>query len=387
MPISSQGKRRSAAAAAENNSGSQFVWRSSAAASSENLETNQQPQAKYQKQQNRKSSSTFQVKRKSSKNNLDNKTTIRQISQPNSCATTSMVLNNRLIIEQASSQVALNRAQCEPALRSPTLSLAGQLILAGKQPTSLESTTKEAAVGSRQQQQLHDTKAPANLSLIGANPSLYKFSSSTGSSSPSNHTDFYLSRSSLNQQQQQQPSQASSTTQLQPPNSHHHHYQNNRQTSHRQTLNISSRNMNLKYVKTLIIILMSLDLLMTILLHQFAAQDQMQIWLTTYRLRFSLLNLVLSAIWFLVLVGAILFDVHFILVIACIVDVGSFVLLLVLSVVHFYKRIDYNTVQLTSLLALLFAIIFLHVYLLAMSALTIYLTGAVRRRRNRTTAG
>lgn len=139
--------------------------------------------------------------------------------------------------------------------------------------------------------------------------------------------------------------------------------------------------MNLKYVKTLIIILMGLDLLMTVFLHQFASQDQIQIWLTTYRLRFSLLNLVLSAIWFVVLIGAILFDVYFILVIACIVDVGSFLVLLVLSIVHFYKRIDYNTVQLTSLLALLFSIIFLHVYLVAMSALTIYLTGAVGRRK------
>lgn len=150
-------------------------------------------------------------------------------------------------------------------------------------------------------------------------------------------------------------------------------------------LNISSKNMNLKYVKTLIIILMSLDLLMTILLYHFAPQqpatDQyLQIWLTGYRLRWSVLNLALSAVWFVILAGAILFDVHSILLVACLIDVASFVLLLVLSTIHFYKRIDYNTVQLTSLFALLFALIFLHVYLLVVCCLTIYLAQAVRRR-------
>lgn len=140
------------------------------------------------------------------------------------------------------------------------------------------------------------------------------------------------------------------------------------------------RNVNLKYIKALIILLMSIDMLITVFVHQFSTQDQIPIWFTTYKLRFSLLNLLLGAIWFITMVGAVLFDVFSILVIGCIVDISSLVLLFVLSIVHFTQRIDYNSVNLTSLLMLLFAIIVLHVYMIVMTALTVYLMLIVKQR-------
>lgn len=143
------------------------------------------------------------------------------------------------------------------------------------------------------------------------------------------------------------------------------------------------RSVNLKYVKTLIIVLVAIDLLITVFVHQFASADQVGLWfIAQFKLRVSLINLVFSAIWSVVLIGGILFDSYAILLLSCIIDSLSFVLLVILSAVHFTRRIDYNTVSLTSLLALLFSIIVLHVYLLAMLALTIYLMLAVKRRRN-----
>lgn len=141
------------------------------------------------------------------------------------------------------------------------------------------------------------------------------------------------------------------------------------------------RNVNLKYVKTLIICLMAVDLLITVLIHQFSNQDQVTLWFTTLKMRFSLLNLMLSTVWFVVQIGAILFDIYPILLVSSLVHVASFFVLLVLSLVHFTRRIDYNTVNLTSFLLLLFSIIFLHVYLLVMAALNIHLTMNVKQRK------
>lgn len=141
------------------------------------------------------------------------------------------------------------------------------------------------------------------------------------------------------------------------------------------------RNVNLKYIKTVIIFLLALDFLITVFVHQYAVQDQIPIWFTSHKLRFSLLNLVLSGIWFVTLVGAILFDIYYILFISSVVDVVSLIMLLGFTIYHFYRRIDYNTVNLTSLLALLFSIIILHVYLVLTASLTIYLMLAVRNRQ------
>lgn len=140
------------------------------------------------------------------------------------------------------------------------------------------------------------------------------------------------------------------------------------------------RNVNLKYVKTLLILLMAIDLLVTIFVHHFSSHDEFTIWFTSYKLRYSLVNLILSSIWFIVLIGAIMFDIYFILIIGCLVDVVSFVVLLVFTILHFSRRIDYNTVNLTSFLVLLFSLIILHVYLVVMATLTIYLAMAVKQR-------
>lgn len=141
------------------------------------------------------------------------------------------------------------------------------------------------------------------------------------------------------------------------------------------------RNVNLKYIKTVIIFLLAIDLVITVFVHQFAVQDHISIWFTSFKPRFSMLNLMLSAIWFIILTGAILFDVYSILVVACIVDIASFVTLLGFSINHFMRRIDYNTVNMASLLGLLFSIIVLHVYLILTSSLMVYLMLAVRRRK------
>lgn len=144
---------------------------------------------------------------------------------------------------------------------------------------------------------------------------------------------------------------------------------------------------NLKHIKTLIIGLLAVDLLITVLVHQFSSQDQLafSLFQSSFRMRLSLINLLLSATWFILLIGAILFDIYAILLISCSLDIGSFFLLLAFSINHFTRRIDYNSVQLTSLLALLFAVVALHVYLLVVAALMVYLTLAVRRRRQQTT--
>ena len=159
-----------------------------------------------------------------------------------------------------------------------------------------------------------------------------------------------------------------------------HNANNLHQNRTPKALNISRR-VNLKYVKSLIILLMSLDLMITIFVHHFSSNDEFSVMFTTHKLRLSLLNLILSTIWFIALIGAIMFDVYPILLLGCLVDIASFILLLVCSIIHFTYRINYNTVNLTSLLLLLFSIIVLHVYLLVIATLTVYLTLAVKRRK------
>lgn len=170
-------------------------------------------------------------------------------------------------------------------------------------------------------------------------------------------------------------STASSTAQLHP-------------TSHSnprsQTMTIK-RKVNLKYVKMTIIICLAIDLAITVFVHQFAQQDLIgPIWFTSLKMRFSLLNLVLSSIWFVILLAGILFDLYPILLLGCIIDLTSFLVLFGFTIKHFTKRIDYNTVNLTSLLGLLFSIIILHVYLLVTGSLTAYLALLVRRRNKQT---
>ena len=155
-----------------------------------------------------------------------------------------------------------------------------------------------------------------------------------------------------------------------------------------QQLNFSSNNkVNLKYVKTLIILLMAIDLLVTLFVHHFAQSDHISLAFfgsssSVLRIKFSTLNVALSSLWFITLIGAILFDIYSILLIAFLLDTISFLLLLCFSIIHFTYRIDYNSVNLTSFLLLLFAITVLHLYLIAMAALTMYLMLAVKRRRN-----
>ena len=149
-------------------------------------------------------------------------------------------------------------------------------------------------------------------------------------------------------------------------------------------LNVSKR-LSLKYVKTLIIALLAIDLAITVLVHQFAQQDTISLGpllsSVTYKLRLSTLNLCLSSLWFILLIGAILFEVYALLFLGCLLNACSFLLLLAFSLLHFTQRIDYNSVHLTSLLLLLFAVTILHVYLLAMTALMAYLMLAVKRRQ------
>lgn len=148
------------------------------------------------------------------------------------------------------------------------------------------------------------------------------------------------------------------------------------------------RNVNLKYVKATIICLLAVDLLVSVVVHQFAVQDQLSVppWLpfaSSLKLRFSSLNLVLSSIWYLVLTAAILFDVYLVLVVSFALDLASLLVLAAYSILHFSRKIDFNTVNLVSLLGLLFGIIALHVYLALMACLTAYLMSAVKRRRQK----
>lgn len=166
------------------------------------------------------------------------------------------------------------------------------------------------------------------------------------------------------------------------PTKHSTHHKNNK-SSLKMHSNFVRRKANLCRVKTLIISLIAIDLLITVFVHLFATSNQPIIFQisSTFKMRFSTLNLLLSLIWYIVLIGAIMFDVLSVLIIGCCVDVLSFVCLLAMSIVHFTKRIDYNNANLASLLTLLFSISVLHVYLLVMASLMIYLTRAVRRRQ------
>lgn len=166
----------------------------------------------------------------------------------------------------------------------------------------------------------------------------------------------------------------------------HQHHNNSSSTTHAMTF---KRKVNLKYIKTLIILLIAIDLAISVFVHQFALNDQITplIWFKSIKMRFSLLNLLLSSVWYVILMGGILFDNYVILVISCCVDLLSFLVLLAFSLVHFTRRIDYSTVSLTSFLGLLFSIIILHVYLVLTGSLTGYLAMAVRRRNKQQTSG
>lgn len=272
-----------------------------------------------------------------------------------------------------SSQESHNHNQRDEDMNS----LSGQMVVTGKQPASMPSDNNHA-----------NRKATTNMATASAtsSPTSKLGAGFLAQYNPVIQTN---SQASLHNQQHQLQSSTNSSTahlhslaDLHQQASHHHNHHHN----HRQTLNISKK-LNLKHIKTIIIALMAIDLLITLFVHHFAAHDELptlpSIWFLSgpIKMRLSVLNLVLSSIWFIVLIGAILFDVYSILVLACLVDAVSFLLLLVCSILHFSRRIDYNTVNLASLLALLFSIIVLHVYLLVMAALTIYLALAVRRRR------
>lgn len=265
-------------------------------------------------------------------------------------------------------------------------SLAGQLVLTGaKQPGSLGSqiiieqpanNANNRTATARNQLGAHTNKA--YLASSG---------SSTGldfAPGKANQIQHAVSQVSVSATGSQQPLTecASSTTRLHQMSNKGKSHTNVTATTQPSTTFTVKRHVNLKYIKTIIILLLAIDLVITVFVHQFSTNDQFTLlWFASLKLRFSLVNLILSSIWFIILIGAILFDVHFILAISCLVHIISFFLLLGFSVVHFSRRIDYNTVHLFSLLTLLFSIIVLHVYLLVLAALTLYLMRAVRNRR------
>jgi len=256
--------------------------------------------------------------------------------------------------DQMAGEVEPSNASSSPASAEQelmSLAIGGQTVFTGKQPASIGSLAGEASLYGQSKRSA--TGGKTNFLVSNA-----QFARSVNLSQQSR------SQASLDQPQ----TSNSSTAQL--------HNLTGSPLSIR-------RSANLKCIKTLIIGLLAIDLLITVFVHQFSSEDQMSIWFTSHKMRFSLLNLILSSVWFVVLVGAILFDIYFILVISCLVDLLSFLLLLVLSVRHFTLRVDYNSVSLTSLLALLFSIVLLHVYLVVMSVLTINLTLAVKRRQER----
>lgn len=257
-----------------------------------------------------------------------------------------------------------------------TVNLAGQLVLTGATGSGANkhSLDPDLMLGAD------------NEAYVGSRPSLINISASKGTFS-----NQFQSQSQSQASLSVAPSSSLSTNNIITSNStaqlHSLAYGDQQLNSAKQTRQTRQtsfsikRQLNLKYIKTIIILLLAIDLLITVFVHQFSSQDYLSLWFTSVKLRFSLLNLVLSAIWFIILIGAILYDIYFILVISFAVDVASFFVLLGFSFVHFYRKIDYNTVNLTSLLLLLFSIIVLHVYLVVLSALTMYLMQAVRRRQ------
>lgn len=313
-------------------------------------------QQKQQLQQKSASATSFKKKQNPQTNNAQH---IKHISRPTALSSTATNLRNK----QAGKQMLDRDEEQEVAKEAgSTLSLAGQLVQTG--------ALSHDSLGS-----LHSARmALANEAYVGASGAGAPFGKSKSSFLVNSlqYPSGGLSQSSL-----QQASTSTSTAQL-----HYKSTQNNpANVTSSGTFSIK-RNLNLKYIKTIIILLLALDLLITVFVHQFSSQDYLSIWFTSFKLRLSLLNLILSAIWFIVLIGAILFDVYFILLISCLVHLSSFVLLLIFSVIHFSRRIDYNTVNLTSLLALLFSIVVLHVYLIVLIALTVYLMQAVKRRQS-----
>lgn len=282
---------------------------------------------------------------------------------------TSTNLNSSSALKINTSQMALNKESSLSAAAAINLGAANQVVIT--KPSGVLNSN--ATLDSLASLESFDSKQQISNQLSG----LKVGSSKTYQQQLVNSIQFPSSHSQSSLALANTSGGCSSTTQLH--NSYANSNTNNNQTN---TTSFSiKRNVNLKYIKTIIILLLALDLIITVFVHQFSTQDYLSVWFTSMRMRFSLLNLILSAIWFVILIGAILFDVYFILFVSSLVHFSSFVLLLIFSFIHFTRRIDYNTVNLASLLALLFSIILLHVYLLVLFALTIYLMQAVRRRQ------
>lgn len=320
---------------------------------------------------------------------------IKHISPPSSLTSTSNVL------QSMSDHRQLEVSNEQQALHKSTVNLAGQLVRTGNKSIS----TNNAKTTTSNKHSLDAELilgAADNEAYLGSRPSLVTITA-TNKGSTFNTPFLVNSSSSSAASQSNMPlsnpaSSNSSTSQLHSlaygESNHNNIVTNNRVLRNNKNNIILNNNnqrsaapfsikqqVNLKYIKTIIILLLAVDLLITVFVHQFSSQDYLSIWFTSFKLRFSLLNLILSAIWSIILIAAILFDIYFILVISFIVDIISFFLLLGFSFIHFYRRIDYNTVNLTSLLLLLFSIIVLHVYLIVLSTLTLYLMQAVRRRQ------
>lgn len=293
--------------------------------------------------------------------------------------------NHSIMTASADQSVGAFSLQTDQTKQPSALSLAGQLVLTGasKQPNSLGSQSIEQAMGASYSSSQNGNRMATNRGQLGAHVNKAYLASNPGLS--------YTSKAAIQQSQSSsqvsinasgsQQLTASSTARLDQLAGDTRALSKSAPSDSRSTFTVR-RHVNLKYIKTIIILLLAVDLIITVFVHQFSSNDQLTIlWFTSFKMRFSLLNLILSSIWFIILIGAILFDVHFILAISCLVHSVSFFVLLGFSVVHFSRRIDYNTVHLFSLLTLLFSIIVLHVYLLVLASLTYYLMRAVRSRR------
>lgn len=308
---------------------------------------------------------------------------IRHISRPTTHASTSKATYDaRKTIKHLEQEFAHNiEQQISPEQQQQQAveamnSISGQLMVTGKQPGSVGASSQPTKAADSSE--TFKTSKNSNSTYLISNH-FFHHNHPTSPTKPNHASSNINIKSSLSSSFD---SLTPTTTTTNNSTAHLHHLNSNNNNNNPSTLNIRQR-VNLKYVKTLIISLMALDLLITVFVHQFSSHDELSLsfwFIHSLKLRFSLLNLILSSIWFIVLIGAIIFDIYFILLVGCVVDVLSFVLLLIFSFIHFTQRIDYNSVQLTSLLALLFSIIVLHVYLLAMAALTTYLMLAVRQR-------
>lgn len=133
----------------------------------------------------------------------------------------------------------------------------------------------------------------------------------------------------------------------------------------------TDRQIDLKIIKGLLIVFLSIDLIITCLVHYH--QNDQSVWYASFKIRLSKLSLISSNIYFLVVVGGIIFDIYYILLAKFIINILAIFTFIILSSVHICRKVDFSAMDTKSAVFLLMAILLYLLFMISAAGMTIYI--------------